>query len=51
MDLEKAANMFFIDWVTQSTVIIGAIMGFSVQAFFCRRLWVSRCVAFDYSRR
>ncbi|KAJ7276694.1 hypothetical protein C8J57DRAFT_1713965 [Mycena rebaudengoi] len=40
MDLEKAANMFFIDWVTQSTVIIGAIMGFSVQAFFCRRLWI-----------
>ncbi|KAJ7276697.1 hypothetical protein C8J57DRAFT_1466167 [Mycena rebaudengoi] len=39
MDLEKAANMFFTNWLNQSAVIIGAIMEFSVQAFFCRRFW------------
>ncbi|KAJ7276678.1 hypothetical protein C8J57DRAFT_1583844 [Mycena rebaudengoi] len=39
MDLEKAVNMFFTNWLSQSTVIIGAIIGFYVQAFFCRRLW------------
>jgi hypothetical protein len=41
MDIERAAHMFFTSWVTQSTVLIGAIIGFAVQVFFCRRLWVS----------
>ncbi|KAJ7276619.1 hypothetical protein C8J57DRAFT_1223357 [Mycena rebaudengoi] len=39
-DIEKAANMFFTNWVTQSTTLIGGIIAFSVQAFFCRRLWI-----------
>ncbi|KAJ7276658.1 hypothetical protein C8J57DRAFT_194231 [Mycena rebaudengoi] len=40
MDLNKAANMSFADWVNQITGIMGAVIGFSVQAFFCRRLWI-----------
>ncbi|KAJ7276712.1 hypothetical protein C8J57DRAFT_1466179 [Mycena rebaudengoi] len=40
-DIGKASQMFYTNWVTQSTILIGAIIGFSVQAFFCRRLWVS----------
>ncbi|KAJ7276648.1 hypothetical protein C8J57DRAFT_194065 [Mycena rebaudengoi] len=39
-DIGKAANMFFTNWVTQSTTLIGGIIAFSVQAFFCRRLWI-----------
>ncbi|KAJ7292154.1 hypothetical protein C8J57DRAFT_1705452 [Mycena rebaudengoi] len=40
MDLKKAANMSFGNWVTQINGIMGAVIGFSVQAFFCRRLWL-----------
>ncbi|KAJ7276653.1 hypothetical protein C8J57DRAFT_194116 [Mycena rebaudengoi] len=40
MDLKKAANMSFDNWVNQITGIMGAVIGFSVQAFFCRRLWI-----------
>ncbi|KAJ7247307.1 hypothetical protein C8J57DRAFT_1724548 [Mycena rebaudengoi] len=39
-DIGKASQMFYTNWVTQSTILIGAIIGFSVQAFFCRRLWI-----------
>ncbi|KAJ7276732.1 hypothetical protein C8J57DRAFT_1713992 [Mycena rebaudengoi] len=39
-DIEKASQMFNTNWVAQSTVLIGALIGFSVQAFFCRRLWI-----------
>ncbi|KAJ7286542.1 hypothetical protein C8J57DRAFT_1708804 [Mycena rebaudengoi] len=40
MDLQKAENMLFTHWVDQITPITGAVIGFSVQAFFCRRLWI-----------
>ncbi|KAJ7276674.1 hypothetical protein C8J57DRAFT_1504505 [Mycena rebaudengoi] len=40
MDLQKAANMFFINWLDRITLIMGAVIGFPVQAFFCRRLWI-----------
>ncbi|KAJ7276693.1 hypothetical protein C8J57DRAFT_194681 [Mycena rebaudengoi] len=39
-DVGKASQMFYTNWMMQSTVLIGAIIGFSVQAFFCRRLWI-----------
>jgi hypothetical protein len=44
MDLQKAANMFFINWLDRITLIMGAVIGFPVQAFFCRRLWVPKFV-------
>ncbi|KAJ7276650.1 hypothetical protein C8J57DRAFT_1504485 [Mycena rebaudengoi] len=40
MDIGKASQMLFTSWVTQSTTLIAGIIGFSVQAFFCRRLWI-----------
>ncbi|KAJ7279410.1 hypothetical protein C8J57DRAFT_1570062 [Mycena rebaudengoi] len=40
MDLQQAAGLFFTHWLYESNVLIGAIIGFSVQAFFCRRLWI-----------
>ncbi|KAJ7288237.1 hypothetical protein C8J57DRAFT_1214430 [Mycena rebaudengoi] len=39
-DIKKASQMFNTNWVAQSTALIAAIIGFSVQAFFCRRLWI-----------
>ncbi|KAJ7198646.1 hypothetical protein C8J57DRAFT_1487474 [Mycena rebaudengoi] len=40
MDIKQAATMFFTSWLTQSTTLIGEIIAFSVQVFFCRRLWI-----------
>ncbi|KAJ7279414.1 hypothetical protein C8J57DRAFT_1712485 [Mycena rebaudengoi] len=40
MDLNKAATMFLTNWVNQSTMLIGTVIAFSVQAYFCRRLWI-----------
>ncbi|KAJ7276682.1 hypothetical protein C8J57DRAFT_194480 [Mycena rebaudengoi] len=39
-DIGKASQTFYTSWVTQSNLLVGAIIGFSVQAFFCRRLWI-----------
>ncbi|KAJ7279335.1 hypothetical protein C8J57DRAFT_1569921 [Mycena rebaudengoi] len=40
MDLNGAASLFLTNWVNQSNVLIGEIIAFSVQAFFCWRLWI-----------
>ncbi|KAJ7279284.1 hypothetical protein C8J57DRAFT_1712402 [Mycena rebaudengoi] len=40
MDIGKASQMFFTNWVAQTTTLIGEIIAFSVQVFFCRRLWI-----------
>ncbi|KAJ7276647.1 hypothetical protein C8J57DRAFT_1713933 [Mycena rebaudengoi] len=40
MDIKQAATMFFTSWLNQSTALIGEIIAFSVQVFFCRRLWI-----------
>ncbi|KAJ7279354.1 hypothetical protein C8J57DRAFT_1569957 [Mycena rebaudengoi] len=40
MDLNQAANMFLTNWMSQSNLLIGEIIVFSVQAFFCWRLWI-----------
>jgi hypothetical protein len=48
MDIGKASQMFFTNWVAQTTTLIGEIIAFSVQVFFCRRLWVLKFVASDY---
>ncbi|KAJ7279301.1 hypothetical protein C8J57DRAFT_1712412 [Mycena rebaudengoi] len=38
MDLNQATTMFLTNWLKQSNSLIGQIIAFSVQAFFCRRL-------------
>ncbi|KAJ7279379.1 hypothetical protein C8J57DRAFT_1712459 [Mycena rebaudengoi] len=40
MDLNQAADMFLTNWLNQSNLLITEIIAFSVQAFFCRRLWI-----------
>ncbi|KAJ7279339.1 hypothetical protein C8J57DRAFT_1712435 [Mycena rebaudengoi] len=40
MDLNQAAGMFLTNWVNQSNMLMGEIIAFSVQAFFCWRLWI-----------
>ncbi|KAJ7279341.1 hypothetical protein C8J57DRAFT_1712437 [Mycena rebaudengoi] len=40
MNLNGAAGMFLTNWLSQSNLLITEIIAFSVQAFFCRRLWI-----------
>ncbi|KAJ7279332.1 hypothetical protein C8J57DRAFT_132626 [Mycena rebaudengoi] len=40
MNLDRAAGMFLTNWLKQSNSLIGQIIAFSVQVFFCRRLWI-----------
>ncbi|KAJ7279334.1 hypothetical protein C8J57DRAFT_132651 [Mycena rebaudengoi] len=40
MDLNRAAGMFLTNWLKQSNSLIGQIIAFYVQVFFCRRLWI-----------
>ncbi|KAJ7279338.1 hypothetical protein C8J57DRAFT_132685 [Mycena rebaudengoi] len=40
MSLNRAAGMFLTNWLKQSNSLIGQIIAFYVQVFFCRRLWI-----------
>jgi hypothetical protein len=39
-NLEAGSNLLYTHWLSKTTLILEAITAFSVQMFFCRRLWV-----------
>ncbi|KAJ7739966.1 hypothetical protein B0H14DRAFT_2638187 [Mycena olivaceomarginata] len=39
-NLEAGSNLLYMHWLSKTTLILEAITTFSVQMFFCRRLWV-----------
>ncbi|KAJ7238117.1 hypothetical protein B0H12DRAFT_1326914 [Mycena haematopus] len=38
--LEAVTHLWYSNWLSSSTIILGALIAFYVQMFFCHRLWV-----------